>query len=204
MNAKNLKRFVIALAVLSASSSFALGGLSRACNFRDIPPQLQSPALVLFAYLDMPQKYLDLPSRSEDEKKQHWILESITTDYGSLRYYLFVENEVYRLKGSQTNAEFFRVTGYRSPWAAQSLDPRIFPDSRLSVFNFNRGTLFSARAGHKDIVQFYSKTLSWREVDWFRVVGKHYYFDPVSKSQGYIGKSDATDCALSQWGFETR
>lgn len=191
--------------LLSASSAHALAGFSRACNFRDLPLAFQSAGVVLFAFIGMPTKYLDLPTRSETEKKQHWILESITVDWGSLRYYLFAENRIYRLKGPDSAAAnwYQEGSGYRSAWAAQHLDPRIFTDSRLSIFVFNRYS-FSARAGSADYVQYYPKLLAWREADWFRVVGKHYYYDPVSKAQGNLGTSNAYDCALTVWGLEDR
>jgi len=190
--------------MLSTVSASALAPLSRACRFGDIPSALKAPALVLFQYLGMPATLADLDRRTANEQLNHWILESITTDYGSLRYYLFAENKVY-WKYSYPGEYFPRYYlefSYKSPWAAQSLDPRIFPDSRLSIFNFNRRVLFSARAGDTEIVKKHVK--SGYQINEAAVVGKHYYYDPVSKAQAYLGETFATDCNLGNWGLEDR
>jgi hypothetical protein len=186
----------------SAVNASALGMLSRACRFDAIPSTLKAPALILFQYLGMPSSLGDLDHRSASEQQNYWILESITTDYGSLRYYLFAENRVYWAKNTTYGVAYFPEYSYKSPWAAQSLDPKIFPDSRLQIFKFNRRVMFSARAGNPQIVQNHQN--STNEISQAWVMGQHYYYDPVSKSQGYIGSTSAMDCNLGDWGLEDR
>lgn len=192
------------LLMLSAASASALAPLSRACRFGDIPGTLKAPALVLFQYLGMPATLADLDRRTSNEQANYWILESITTDYGSLRYYLFAENRVYWKYSypGEYYPRYYLEFSYKSPWAAQSLDPQIFPDSRLSIFNFNRKVLFSARAGDGEIVKKHVN--SGYQTNDAVVVGKHYYYDPVSKAQAYLGETYATDCNLGNWGLEDR
>jgi hypothetical protein len=198
---KTLIKLAIASTFLYSNSTFALGYFSRACNFNELG-LLKAPSLILFRYVGMPLSYLDLPFRSEQEQLKYWALESLTTDYGSLRYYLFAENKIYRIRGG---VGYYLETGFRSPWAAESLDPRIFTDSRLQIFKFNRKVLFSARAGHPDILQYFEKVSSPEYYrDFFQVVGQHYYYDTVSKITTYLGRSRAYDCNLTEWGLEDR
>lgn len=157
----------------------------------------------------MPESLLDLHKRSVQEMQQHWALESITTDYGSVRYYLFAEMKAYRWVTSFGGWEE-TLSNFKSPWAAQALDTRIFADSRLSIFNFNRRVLYSARAGHADIIRKLTPVTS-TTVDDYRVVGRHYYYDPVTQLTAYLGGTDVASrnsadqgCNLAQWGFEDR
>lgn len=190
----------------------ALGKITRTCNFTEIPPLSKSDVLHLSRSLGMPESLLDLGARSTDEQSRYWSLESITTDYGSLRYYLFAENRIYRKKVKGIYISTLFEVGYNSPWAAQSLPPQIKNDTSLNtVFNFNRRVLFSARAGHADIWQRWEKVYPENGTDTMWVVGKHYYFDPLTQFQGYLGSTSiysknvgGAGCDLANWGFEDR
>ncbi len=195
------------LFLVPIKESYALGMVSRACAVSAIPPALKGPALIFFGLLGMPTRLLDLPSRAISDQQRYWIHESLTTDYGSLRYYLFAENEVYQwwyVNGGGGTTSLYREFKYRSPWAAQSLPPEIVSDSRLAIFNFNRKVLYSVRAGAADIVTAHSTTsIPGRAPEsMFFVMGKHYYYDPVTTAQTFLGTTTAADCNLGQWGFE--
>lgn len=200
-NVRILRYSISAMIALAATSVSALGMVSRACNFRDLPTVIKAPALILFQYLGMPEGLRNISSLSLSDQGHYWIHESITTDYGNLRYYLFAQNEVYVFRTKNDYYPYFH-SAYRSPWAAQTLDQRIFPDSRLSVFNFNRGLgiLSSARAGHPEIIRRTAES----EFGSFYVLGQHYYYDAVSKVQAHLGTTSAYDCNLTQWGLEER
>ena len=191
-----------ALFLCASQGTFALGKVSRACIFADIPPQLKRPALTFFGLLGMPSDLDDLADRSDAEQRKYSIEESITTDYGSLRYYLFAANAVYVIMANATGQAYYESVKYMSPWAAQSLDPAMFPDSRLKIFNFNRKVLFSARAGHPDIVTLHGPHIATGYKA--KVIGQHYYYDPVSRVSVSLGPSEAVDCNLTEFGFEDR
>jgi len=212
---KYIFRFSVVAAILFLSylgDASALGKISRACNFTEIPDSLKLPVVRLSRSLGMPESLLNLYQRTTDEQSRYWVLESLTTDYGSLRYYLFAESRIYRNKPNGVTVGMLFEVGYKSPWAAQSLPAEIKNDSSLNtIFHFNRNVLFSARAGHADIWQRWDKVLETNGTDSMWVMGKHYYFDPLSQSQGYLGTTSiyskntgGLGCDLTHWGFEDR
>lgn len=193
------------LAVFSVPA-FALNGVSRACRFDLIPSIAKDPAVVLFQMLGSKFPSLALlPALSLAEQADHWILESLTTDYGSVRYYLFAENRVYERRYQSNGSTIFSQVGaFTSPgWTAMTVRKEMYEDSRLAIFFANRGFLYSARAGNPDIVEKFSRNTSSLP-RYFGVKGKHYYYDAVNKAVGVIGDSQATDCNLGQWGFGDR
>lgn len=194
------------LLVLFSVPAFALNGVSRACRFDLIPSIAKDPAVLLFQMLGSKFPSLSLlPSKSLAEQSDHWILESITTDYGSVRYYLFAENRIYERRYQSDGSSIFPQFGwYTSPgWTALTVRREMYEDSRLAIFFANRGFLYSARAGHPDIVEKFSRNTSSLP-RYFGVKGRHYYYDPANKVVGKIGDSQATDCNLGQWGFGDR
>ena len=192
------KTVAVVLLATYIAPSFGLGSVSRACNFADIPEVAKLPGLILFAYLGMPQQYLGTYTLSLQEQQKYWILESITTDYFAFQYLLFAEAQVYRKAGT-----WYTHANYKSPWTAEIFDGRMTVDSRLAIFNFNR-KFYSARAGHPEILQYYSMPTSGDSRDAFFVRGTHYYYDPNAKIMGQIAGSQATDCNLSNLGIEVR
>ncbi|RYF76867.1 MAG: hypothetical protein EOO22_00780 [Comamonadaceae bacterium] len=211
---EKVAQFIISCAIFfTGPAAHALAGLSRACSMAELSDAyLLRPALGLFSYLGMPPKYLNLVSAPRDQLEKHWVMESIAADYGSLRYYLFAENRVYwhdinPRTGAEENIVFAR--NFKSPWAAQTLDPAMFPDSALSIFKFNRKILYSARAGHPDIIEQYIRPLGYSNGFSYSlpnpvVYGSHYFYDPASKQTGRLPNSLATNCNLRTWGIEDR
>ncbi len=147
----------------------------------------------------MPHKYLGTHLISPAEQEKYWILESITTDFFAFEYLLFAEAVVRRNAGM-----WYTEANYKSPWTAEIFDGRMTADSRLAIFNFNRGPFYSARAGHPEILQYYATSTSGVSRDAFFVRGAHYYYDPASRRIGQIAASEASDCNLGQWGIEVR
>ena len=183
---------------------YALAGLSRACAFDAIPVELQVPAARFFNIIGAAPvgKFDSLPSLSQRQKHRWWVLESLTIDWGSVRYYLYAENRVY---WRDPKAEFalwrhFRSTRSAAGWTAERVPDAVLSDSNLSIFLHNRAFFYSARAGHPEIIEYLDDPDRFE----YAVSGNHYYYDPVGKSQGYIGWTRETTCNLSNWGFEAR
>src|SRR5262245_54254699 len=79
-------------------SCFALGAVSRACNFYWIPVGAQTVAARFFYALGADEFVLSLPNADVATQAQYWINESLTTDYGSVRYYLFAVRNLYQMQ----------------------------------------------------------------------------------------------------------
>jgi hypothetical protein len=211
---KMLKRIVliagVSLLQLFSGNAFALGMFSRACPIADIPSPLKLPALMLFEAIGDAEmgSLIKINNFNNNEQYNWWVLESLTVDWASLRYYLFAENKIYRYNDYK-NA-YFLEGGYKSPgWVAMSLNDDTLSDSRFQIFFKNRGFMYSGRAGHKNIVQRWERTplapgSSPLYKDFWKVMGQHYYYDPVSKVIAYLGSSMAEDCNLREWGLEAR
>lgn len=200
-------RYLLAYLLLSFSvPAFALNGVSRACRFDLIPSVAKGPAVLFFEMLGSKFPSLSLlPFQSLAEQSNHWILESITTDYGSVRYYLFAENRIYERRYQSNGTPIFPLVSWgTSPgWTAMTVRKEMYEDSRLAIFFANRGFLYSARAGDPDIVQKFPRVVPSLP-RYFGVKGRHYYYDAVNKVVGAIWDSQATDCNLGQWGFGDR
>jgi hypothetical protein len=153
-----------------------------------------------------------LRTASNQSLRGHYIFESLTVDYFSVRYVLYAENQVYVLycppgTTSANNTCTYRVeyahksVGPTNPngWIAQTLNSLVVNDVRLSVFFANRAFLYSARAGHPNLIQNFGHTVFIAPT----VVGHHSYRDQLG-SEIYLGKSVARNCNLSEWGFGTR
>lgn len=200
-----LKAILLVGMIAFSGSSFALGALSRACFISELADRnLASPALLLFRYLGMPIQYYEVRNKSRRDQEQYAIFESITTDYGAVRYYLFAASRVYKTFKHPTygTTEIRLHREYKSPWAAQTLDPEIFRDSRLSMFKFNRKVSSSVRAGNPDFVE--QVDYRWDEERRMIVTGAHSYYDPATKATGALPDTSAFDCNLSEWGLEDR
>ena len=198
---------VFLMMVLAVTGASALNGVSRACQFNQIPSPIRGPAIRLFNYVSTAPwgKFDGLIYMSEAELAKYWILESITTDYLSTRYYLYAENRVYRSVYGPTGIleKFTLYANYSSPgWTAESVPADAQSDSYLDIFFHNRGILTSARAGNPEVIA--NIVPLTRFGDLFFVYGNHYYYDSVNKTQSRIGLSAARDCNLSQWGFGDR
>jgi len=186
-----------------ATNALALGAVSRACPFSSIPTAIQPDALLFFHAVGAArwEQLRFIALKAESEKRKYWMLESISTDYGNVRYYLFAESRVYRgHQFSDGRAPLRLEATYKSYWTSMRADPKVYTDSKLKMFFSNRGPLFSARAGHPDIIQYWHK-VAVEPFDMFLVRGYHYYYDPGAREEVEYAKTIvANDCNLDDWG----
>ncbi len=177
---------------------------SRACPFGDIPVLLQSPFVLLsYAIGSAPvTKFAGLPFLSAEEKYKHFILESFTADYASVKYFLYAENKAYRYYES-TNRYVFETGFKTNGWTINTLPESVLTDPAIAPLFVNRGlgVFANARAGHPEIIQLWSPKKANAYRDFWVVIGKHYYFDATNNLSIYVGQSRATDCNLLEWGF---
>ena len=182
-------------------TSHALGTLSRACQFSRIPYGTQTIAAKFFRAIVAPATVLDLPAQSLQDQSKYWILESLTTDYYQVRYYLFASSLVYGNSSiSSDGGTYYYNFLYRrdSPWAAQAISDAMKADPDFAPFYVNRGNYYSVRAGESSIVEY--KGIS--SANSYYVIGKHSYFDAVGgKVQINLPDTRAIDCNLGNWGF---
>jgi hypothetical protein len=193
--------FVFMLNHIPAS---ALGKVSRACRISDIPLPIKREAMVGFEAIgNAPNGSLvALISLPIETQRQYLVLESLTVDFYN-RYYLFSEANITQswYPNLYDNARTYKVK-YASPgfetqsWSAELKN---YLNSSASQFSFNRKILFSSRAGHSNIVQYWPNPVTGFLV-WYEVIGRHFYYDPESKVQQDMGYSKANDCNLSDWG----
>jgi len=202
---RSVKRwFALGIAVLSSSHVYALDGFSRACRFDTIPVALQGPAALLFYLLGAPASTATLNLLPGADR--YWIFESITSDYGQVRYYLHAEASIYRwsppFPPTGWRGDYVLSAGYTSGlFKAQEPAESILGHSKLDMFFSNRGSLYSARAGRPDI---YTVQPTMQAPDTYRVLGYHRYWNPAMQKAGVLDKSIATDCNLTNWGFGYR
>jgi hypothetical protein len=211
------RRSAVLVSCMSLSvSASALGWFSRACPVGEIPSNVKLSALRLFEAIGAAPigSLAQIANMSIADQNKYWIHESITTDFGSARYYLYAENFVYRTDATAacTAATHCNITRYETKyksagWTATTLSKETLSDSRFQIFFANRAFLYSARAGDPSIVKFWQRasyTPSSLTHDEFSVYGFHYYYDPVAKVQTSLGGSYAYDCNLINWSFNNR
>jgi hypothetical protein len=186
------------------SSAFAVGTVSRACAFSKIPTGLKTVAANFFVKLGADENILNLPNAPIDIQNRYYVLESLTTDYGFARYYLFAASGVYGPTsfGANTNK---LLAAYKTEWTSEQVSEAIRNDPYISPYYVNREYLFSARAGYDKIIQ------RWYWLDGvdsanrfpinFKVRGWHSYYDPVTKTVVNLPSTTATDCNLSNLGI---
>lgn len=195
---RSIRRAKIALALTSVvlcSQSLAVDSFSRACRFDQIPPGLQAIAVTFFSLLGAPAWVRDLPNHPE--KQKYWVLESITTDYLSSRFYLGARHTIYQWHQGNYSGWLQKVKR-DSGLARDLLDRSVLTDDKFKIFTKNRGILFSARAGSPEIVERTDKIAGanpWSNR--WRVVGQHYYYDPDRKAEVLAGQTVAEDCNLA-------
>lgn len=189
------------LTLAIAGDASALGAVSRACKFSTIPAALQSDAAATFFWLGAPSNVLYLPYDSYSANR-YWVNESLTTDWLSVRYYLYAYSEVTAFQGQYGSYpyQYRKFATYTSNgWRADTINPAIKNDPKLGIFFANRGLLYSARAGY----QYIGHDTDPLVYQSFTVVGFHYYYDPVSKVQGAMKATYASNCNLQNWGQDT-
>lgn len=192
--------FPSVLLLLASNDALALGKVSRACNFATLPYGTKTVASLFFSLLGAPSYVQNLADAPLTTQQQKWILESLTTDYGSARYYLYAESAQFRWNYPDP---LFNPTGnwWKMRVLASHMESSVVSDAikaypTLSIFYANRMLLFSARAGAKSIVE----DLGWPAQ--FRVEGKHMYQDAGSPTGTWLSNTVATDCNITDWGLE--
>lgn len=210
---------VAAATAFLAANVGAQNFFSRSCALEDIPAALRPPLFLLVDLIGAaPSGTFDyLKTADSRGMRNHYIFESLTVDYFNVRYVLYAENQVYVLycPGAPQTANntcsyridhTFKSGGPANPngWVAQTLDSLVIGDIRLNVFFANRAFLYSARAGHPNLIQDLRRPeVAGRFYVNPTVVGHHSYRDQVG-SEIYLGKSVARDCNLGEWGFGNR
>ena len=197
-------RLLLAASFLTWShGAMAVDKFSRACNFTSIPYGSRTVAAEFFVQMGADTSVRNLPNQPLNEQEMWWILESLTTDYFSVRYYLFASSRLYWGKysndvyGPYTDYNFVRK--YDSKWSADEVLARIRTDPTFKPYYANRGPapFYSARAGDPRIV---TREVDAKTADRVMVVGKHSYYDPVSKVMVDAGQTVAFGCNLSEFG----
>ena len=125
------------------------------------------------------------------------MLESITTDYLSSRFYLGARHTIYQWHQGNYSGWLQKVKR-DSGLARDLLDRSVLTDDKFQIFTKNRGVLFSARAGSPDIVERTDQIAGanpWSNR--WRVVGQHYYYNPDRKMEVLLGQTVAEDCNLA-------
>lgn len=200
---KLIQSLILCLGTLAAFNTYGLAKFSRACPFADVPAALQAPVVLLFYAIGSAplSKFSGLPFLSTDEKYKYWTLESITANYGSVKYYLYAETKAYRYYESSN--KHFLETGFTSNgWRSDTLPDSVLVDPDIKPLFANRGlgVFANARAGHPEIIQYWSPRRINAYRDFWTVLGQHYYFDALANDLTYLGQSRATDCNFFEWG----
>lgn len=193
---KRAKIAVFCTCFLFLSEAQALGAFSRACRFDQIPSGLQAIAATFFTLLGAPSWVRDLPNHNQ--KDRYWILESITTDYTNVQYYLGARHTVYQWHQGNYAGWLSKLTR-DSGLVRDEFDASVLTDDKFKIFTKNRGLLFSARAGSKEIVERTDDIAGANpSFNRWRVVGQHYYYDPRARRNIVLSNSVAEDCNLSE------
>jgi hypothetical protein len=204
-----------ALAVLAfiglsiTQPAHALGQFSRACRFDSLPDISKWQLNSFFIEQGAPAALANLASRSTNEQALYWINESLTTDYFEVRYYLYAKSVLYSKNqptlGDPNLYNSFEV--YRSNWSVAQIKIGIRTDPRFSPAYVNRGPVpyYNARAGDPRIMKGYillnAPPNTPVPVGFFKVVGRHSYYDPQSGSEVDLGTSSAKTCNIQNLGL---
>jgi hypothetical protein len=206
MKNKNKRVTYAALATVAAAlfctvvpkPAYALGAASRACRFDSLPPGTKNVSAAFFYAVGAPLSVVSIPSSSAQNQANHWILESLTTDYFQNRYLLFAKRYLYTLTGEYP-AELRRTYAFesvlQSTWTSQQISDAMKADPRFSQYYLNRGFWHSVRAGHPDIVEHRPN----KSLNFYLVIGVHWYREAGVEYR--IGDTQAENCNLTNWGL---
>ncbi len=206
-----MKKNIVGLLFLSililSNNAQAVGSVSRACRFDKIPPNAQHLASQFFFAIGADADVLLLPLQGPYTQTQYWVLESLTTDYGNVRYYLFATRLLYEWEQIQpgsngSGAILGHVFKSRldSNWTNEQISSAMKADSDFAPYYLNRQLLYSARAGSPKIIE----KLGSYESHHYLVLGRHWYFDASSGTVTRVGDSQADDCNLTNFGIMDR
>lgn len=191
-----------------AGDAFALGAVSRACRFDDIPRGTKNFAARFFYAIGAPRSVLSIPDLPSEDQREKFILEAITTDYLRARYWLYAAASVSAFlpadprAGQYYDKWDFVWTRYSPDWTPRQISDAMRASPYFAPYYLNRQVLFSSRAGDPEIVVDME---SWVDSGhtMFRVKGYHYYYDPASKIVAQLPDTIATDCNLPNLGLST-
>lgn len=122
---------------------------------------------------------------------------------------MFAKSTVY-VKGRADLGDvnnFNAVNFYRSNWSVQQVKDEIRRDPRFSPYYANRGPtpLYNARAGDPRIMvgwhMYGAPVTTPVPTGYFKVVGRHFYYDPQSGAEVDMGESQAYDCNPMNFGL---
>lgn len=190
------------------NSALALGQVSRACQFSTIPSELKPVAAAFFYAVGADADVLTLPAQTRNAQATKWVLESLTTDYGRVRYMLFATRVLYAKGGYKQSTNQVVYINQNQPissqWTAEQISDAMMADPKFSNYYLNRGVLYSARAGNPKIVDTNQYTTADAESALnYLVVGYHWYYDPVGKNIVRLADSQANTCNLGNLGLGT-
>lgn len=194
--------FGLATAQVSLDAS-AVDKWSRACRFDTVPSTWKYPAVLFMRYMVNNIQIPDYHLWPLEDQRNVWINESLTTDYFSIRYYLFAEAQVYTRVSWWADRDFKLWMGktYRSKWTAEEVIETIRAVPDFKPFYANRGPIpwYSARAGEEALAIHLTRDFPDDNRE-FRTIGRHAYYDGTLKRLYDIGTTESRDCNLSQWG----
>lgn len=179
-----------------AQQASALSGVSRACRFGDLPTGSKTIAANFFVLLGADPSNLDLPNAPDSVQRSRYILESLTTDYGRVRYFLYASSAHYYYASTYIGPLWYNFRVMKTTWTAQQVSDAVKVHPMFQPFYYNRGLLYSARAGAAGILEEFPA--GWQ----FRVKGRHYFYDPSTKVATELAPTSANDCNLTNWGIE--
>lgn len=191
-----------------AGNAHALGAVSRACRFDDIPFGTKWLAARFFYAAGAPRSVLTLRDLPSEDQRKNFILEAITTDYLRARYWLYAVASVSALQpwnpdtGQYYDKWDYVTTFYSPSWIPQQISDAMRNDSFFAPYYANRQVLFSARAGDPKIVVDMSSWIDSGHTK-FRVTGYHYYFDFANGVTNQLPNTVASDCNLPDLGANT-
>lgn len=205
---------VLLMPLLAAGDAFAQifigpSKFSRACRFDQLPTGTKAIASEFLYFMGGPSSLRNLHSQSLNSQALWWINESLTTDYYSVRYYLFAKSNVY-VKGNAKygNPDYFNlVKSYKSGWTVNQIDDQIRNNWLFNPGYVNRGLppWYNARAGKSDIYDKWILTNTAPDtpatLGLIEVRGRHSYYDAISKREFDLGESKSNNCNLESWGF---
>lgn len=185
-----------ALLLACAQQASALSGVSRACRFGDLPLGSKTVAANFFVALGADPSNLELPNAPDSVQRSKYILESLTTDYGRVRYFLYASSAHYYYASTYYGPLWYNFRVMKTTWTAQQVADALKVHPTFQPFYYNRGLLYSARAGASGILEEFSPSMQ------FRVKGRHYFYDAATKVATELTPTSANDCNLTNWGIE--
>lgn len=164
--------------------------------FRRSADWIENRGRQFFVALGADPANLDLPNAPDSLQRSRYILESLTTDYGRVRYFLYASSAHYYYASTNVGTLWYNFRTMKTTWTAQQVSDALKVHPTFQPYYYNRGLLYSARAGSSGILEEFSPTIQ------FKVRGRHYFYDPSTKQATELPQTQATNCNLANWGIE--